>query len=252
MFQLEYYLSGSIPDAFVGLPETWTLQNIKDFQVWFDSMMEGNLANRRKTRFMPGQFKYVETKEPPLKDDYDEWLARVICFSFGVSQEPFVHQMNRATSQASRSRALEDGLLPRLKWWKTLADRVIRYDFKRPDLELVFLEDRETDPKTQMEIDTGYAKEGLRPIDEIRQERGWLPFGGPASEPMLATPSGYVPLGALTGPNAAAALASSGSPGANAVHGTPTGDDGGTHPAVPNREPTKAPAQAHAQAHAGS
>jgi len=237
IYQLEYYLSGTNPDAFVGLPDTWNLQNIKDFQAWFDSMMEGNLAARRKTRFMPGQFKYVETKEPPLKDDYDEWLARVICFVLGVSPEPFIHQMNRATAGASRSRALEDGLLPRLKWWKSTIDRVIRYDFKRPDLEFVFLEDRETDPKTQMEIDTGYTKQGIRPIDEVRQERGWLPFGGPAADPMLATSSGYVPLGALTGPNAAAALASSGSPGANATQGTKTGDDGGTHAVKPPNAP---------------
>jgi len=230
IFQLEYYLSGSNPDAFVGLPTTWTLQNVKDFQSWFDGLMEGNLANRRKTRFMPGEFKYQETKAPPLKDSYDEWLARIVCFAFSVSPEPFIEHLNRATAGTARSRALEEGLLPLQRWWKFLMDLIIRFELKEPGLEFVFLDDREQDPKAQMEIDIGYVKAGVFSIDEVRRDRGRLPAGGVAEQPMLATTSGYVPLGALTGPGAAAALASTGSPGANAVAGTETGDDGGVTP----------------------
>jgi hypothetical protein len=196
------------------LPEAWNLQNIRDFQSWFDGLMSGNLMNRRKVRFMPGQFKYVETKEPPLKDDYDEWLARVICFIFSISPEPFVTHLNRATAGSARSRALEEGLAPSQRWWKGLMDQILRFDLKHPELEFVFLEDREQDPKAQMEIDTGYVKSGIFAIDEVRKERGKLPMGGPAEEPMLATTSGFVPIGALTGPDAVAALAAGGAAGA--------------------------------------
>jgi hypothetical protein len=194
VYQLDYYLAGSTPDAFVGLPEAWNIQNIRDFQSWFDGLMSGNLMNRRKVRFMPGQFKYVETKEPPLKDDYDEWLARVICFIFSISPEPFVTHLNRATAGTARSRALEEGLIPSQRWWKGLMDMIIRFDLKHPELEFVFLEDREQDPKAQMEIDTGYVKSGIYAIDEVRKARGKLPVGGAAEEPMLATTSGYVPI----------------------------------------------------------
>jgi hypothetical protein len=232
-FQLEYYVSGSTPDAFVGLPEGWNLQNVKDFQLWFDSLMSGDLANRRKVRFMPGQFKYVETKEPPLKDSYDEWLARIICFIFSISPEPFIEHLNRATAGTARSRALEEGLLPLQRWWKNLMDAIIRYDLGQPDLEFVFLDDREQDPKVQMEVDTGYVKAGIRAIDEVREARGWNPYGGPAENPMALTTAGYVPLGALTGPGAVAAMATGGAPAANAVHGTATGDNGGVGNASP-------------------
>jgi hypothetical protein len=226
-FQLEYYLSGSTPDAFVGLPAAWNLANVKDFQQYFDSLLVGELATRRKVRFMPGDFKYVETKEPPLKDDYDEWLARVICFIFSISPEPFVTHLNRATAGTAKSRALEEGLLPLQRWWKFLMDQIIRYDLNSPDMEFVFLDDREQDPLIQMQIDTGYVKGGIFSIDEVREDRGKLPVGEQAETLMLATTSGYVPIGALTGPGAVAALAAQGSPGANATHGTPTGDSGG-------------------------
>jgi hypothetical protein len=231
VFQLEYYLSGSNPDAFVGLPAGWNLSNIKDFQQWFDGLMEGNLANRRKTRFMPGEFKYVETKEPPLKDDYDEWLARVICFVFDVDAEPFISKGSKAAGGGSRARALEEGKLPLQRWWKSTIDQIIRFDLKQPDYEFVFLEDREQDPKAQMEIDTGYVKAGIYSVDEVRGDRGRKPLGGVAETPMLATTAGYVPLGALTGANAVAAMASQGMPAANAQHGTETGDSGGMNQA---------------------
>ncbi len=39
------------------------------------------LAKRRRAKFVPGEAaaKVVQTKEPSHKDDFDEWLARIIC-----------------------------------------------------------------------------------------------------------------------------------------------------------------------------
>ena len=52
--------------------------------------MSGNLARRRMTKFMPADFKLIEARQPPLKDMYDEWLARIICYAFSVPASPFV------------------------------------------------------------------------------------------------------------------------------------------------------------------
>ena len=37
--------------------------------------MSGNLARRRQTKFMPADFRLIDARQPPLKDQYDEWLA---------------------------------------------------------------------------------------------------------------------------------------------------------------------------------
>jgi hypothetical protein len=50
--------------------------------------MSGNLARRRQTKFMPADFKLIEARQPPLKDQYDEWLARIICYAFSVPVSP--------------------------------------------------------------------------------------------------------------------------------------------------------------------
>jgi hypothetical protein len=44
----------------------------------------GDLAKRRRAKFVPGDTaaKVVQTKEPQHKDDFDEWLARIVCFAF--------------------------------------------------------------------------------------------------------------------------------------------------------------------------
>jgi hypothetical protein len=34
--------------------------------------MSGNLARRRQPKFMPTDFKLIEARQPPLKDQYDE------------------------------------------------------------------------------------------------------------------------------------------------------------------------------------
>jgi hypothetical protein len=99
---LDYYGAGSSPDAFATLPKEWTADQIRSFQDYFDAPMSSNLARRRQTKFMPADFKLIEAGQPPMKDQYDEWLARTICYAFSVPVSPFVSQVNRATGETMR------------------------------------------------------------------------------------------------------------------------------------------------------
>ena len=44
---LDYYRAGSTPDAFATLPKEWTVDQIRQFQDYFDALMSGNSARRR-------------------------------------------------------------------------------------------------------------------------------------------------------------------------------------------------------------
>ena len=138
---LEYYRAGSVPDAFGTVPKEWTSQQIRDFEDYFDAKMAGNLHRRHMLKFMPGDFKLIEYRQPPRKDAYDEWLARVICYAFSVPATPFVSQVNRATSETMRLQATQEGLLPLKTWVKTVLDRVIQDCMGEPDLEFVWVGD---------------------------------------------------------------------------------------------------------------
>ena len=60
----------------------------------------GDLAKRRRAKFVPGEsaVRVHQTKEPEHKQDFDEWLARIICYAFSVPPQWAVKLMNRATA----------------------------------------------------------------------------------------------------------------------------------------------------------
>ncbi len=95
---LDYYNTGSISDSLATLPKDWTVDQIRQFQDYFDAPMSGTLARRRMVQFMPAEFKLTQTRQPPLKSLCDEWLARVICYAFSVPASTFGAQVNPATS----------------------------------------------------------------------------------------------------------------------------------------------------------
>ena len=127
LWQLDYYTEGSIPDALIGVPTNWTPEQIKQFQDYWDTEFAGDLAKRRRAKFVPGDTaaKVVQTKEPQHKDDFDEWLARIICFAFSVPPQWAVKLMNRATADNQSAQSEEEGLEPTKEWVKDLVDEII-------------------------------------------------------------------------------------------------------------------------------
>src|SRR5271166_2787808 len=136
---LDYYRAGSSPDAFATLPRDWTSDQIRQFQDYFDALMSGNSARRRMLKFMPSDFKLIEKRQPPLKDQYDEWLARVICYAFSVPATPFVSQVNRASGETMRLQATQEGLVPLKSWIKSALDQIIQVSMGEPGLEFVWV-----------------------------------------------------------------------------------------------------------------
>ena len=71
--QLTYYTAGNIPESLIGVPDSWVPQQIQDFQNYWDATFEGDLAARRKAKFIPGGVAktFIQTKEPELKNIFD-------------------------------------------------------------------------------------------------------------------------------------------------------------------------------------
>ena len=169
---LDYYNTGSVPDSFATLPKEWTVDQIRQFQDYFDALMSGNLARRRMVKFMPADFRLTETRQPPLKDMYDEWLARVICYAFSVPASAFVSQVNRATSQTLRTQASQEGIVPLKAWVKMVMDRVVGGCFGERDLEFYWVGDDAVDPLEQAQTISILVGAGVKTIAEARAELG--------------------------------------------------------------------------------
>jgi hypothetical protein len=179
---LDYYGAGSSPDAFATLPKEWTADQIRSFQDYFDALMSGNLARRRQTKFMPADFKLIEARQPPLKDQYDEWLARIICYAFSVPVSPFVSQVNRATGETMRQQATQEGLVPLKAWVKNALDHIIQECMNEPGLEFVWVGDDAIDPLEQAQTLQILVGAGIKTREEARADLGLGPTAGGAAD----------------------------------------------------------------------
>ncbi|MGA7994121.1 MAG: phage portal protein, partial [Bradyrhizobium sp.] len=197
LWQLDYFSEGSIPDALIGVPTSWTPDQIKQFQDYWDTEFAGDLAKRRRAKFVPGEAaaKVVQTKEPAHKDDFDEWLARIICYAFSVPPQWATKVMNRATADNQSQQAEDEGLEPTKEWVKDLIDEIIAEEFASPDLELAWLDEDEADPKGMEAVLEGRVKLGALTLNEMRDALGLDPYANAAADrAMVLTATGYVPI----------------------------------------------------------
>jgi hypothetical protein len=207
LHQLQYYTEGTVPEALIGVPETWSPDQIAQFQNYWDALLTDDTASRRHARFVPATISksFVQTKEAALKDAYDEWLARIVCYAFSVSSQWAIAQMNRATAETAQQQADDEGLAPLLAWVKGALDRILRQCFAAPDLEFHWLLDQDEDNLAQAQVDQIYLSAGVKSINEVRAEQGLAPING--GETPLINSAGLVPLAqAAKGPTPAAPM----------------------------------------------
>lgn len=173
MSQLEFYTSGNVPEAIAQVPENWTPKQISDFQLMWDSMNEGNTAQRRKMRFVPSLKDIVFPKKDVLKDEYDEWLARIVCYAFSISPTAFVKQNNRATAEQQADTAKEEGLMPLMRWLQNKMNFLIHRHLAVPEVKFKWKMENAVDPLKQAQIDKIYVTDsGIQTKEEVRERMG--------------------------------------------------------------------------------
>lgn len=180
--KMSIYTVGNVPEALIAAPQTWSPAQIQQFQEFLDSTLSGQLGARRKMTMVPNigdpgkpasiKDSVLFTKEDVIKDEFDEWRARVSCFFFSLPPTAFVKQMNRASAQQQQKQALEEGIEPRKIWFKNKLDWIIEYYLKKPRVEFNWEDDPEVDPLVQAEVDKIYISIGKTSIDECRERDG--------------------------------------------------------------------------------
>lgn len=194
-YQMQYYTEGSTPDLIMSCPPEWSPKQVEEFSAYWDSRLEGNDAKRRGTMFVYNGMDTMDTKEKILTDKFDEWLARVSCYAFGMSPQPFVEMMNRATAQTASDQAKEEGVGPVMKWVKNVIDYIIAKHMGAPDLQFKWKDVEDVDPKVQEDITDTRLRNGSLTVNEAREARGQEPVEG-GDVCLIYTGTGAVPLAA--------------------------------------------------------
>lgn len=167
--QLAYYTDGSTPDLIFSVPDTWNPEQIKQFKAYWDSLLVGNDRARRGTMFVPNGVAIHDTMDRKLKDDFDEWLTRIVCYSMSLPPTAFSKQVNRATAGVSQDAALEEGLAPIMAWVKSVLTQIIQRWMGFTDLEFAWQTAVEVDQLAQAQIDQIYVVNKVVTPDEVRE-----------------------------------------------------------------------------------
>lgn len=195
--QLQFYTEGTVPDALIGVPDSWSPDQIAQFQAYWDALLTDNTAERRHARFVPaGVGKSVTlTKEGVLKDEFDEWLARIMCYDLQVPYQALVKMMNRATAENSSEESDNSGDGPWNQKVKGVLDTINTRCWNAPDLEWTVEEEIDTDPEKQAQINNIKLRNGTKTIDECRLDDGLDPLpDGQGAVPLIYTAGGAVTL----------------------------------------------------------
>lgn len=169
--QLSYFTEGNTPNLIYSTPPEWNADMIKKFQTYWDSITQNQSKSR--SLFVPSGVEPFNTKPEPLKNEFDDWIARVICYAFSISPSSFIKDMNRATAETSKLTAEEEGLLPTMQWIKELIDYIIFTYFKYDDIEFYWELDEELDPLIKAQTHKIYLETNVLDINEVRKEIGY-------------------------------------------------------------------------------
>ncbi|MGC0154840.1 phage portal protein [Chromobacterium vaccinii] len=191
--QLQFYTEGSTPDLVFSLPPEWTIEQVRAFDKHWNDTLAGDTASRRKTKFVPGGTKPYNVKEGALQDQFDEWIARVVCYALNVPNHWALKQQTRAGQQTEQTSADMRGDEITKAFLKALLDRIIAQQFKAPDLVLEWDAQEEIDPEALAKVLDTEVRNGTLSINEARALKNRDPVDG-GDVPMFATATGFVPI----------------------------------------------------------
>lgn len=195
-FFRDYYTSGNVPEGLLPMPEGWTAQQIKDFQKWFDSILAGNLKQKRRLIMIPDAKHEAQfSKEAALTDASDDYLNRLVCFAFGESPQPLVKQVgHQSTAKEGNDQAQSQGLESDLAHIAGSLNDILRA-FGYDDIEFAWQDAEEVDPLKAAQVSDIRLKNGSLTINEDREARGEDPRPEPEADMIgCITAQGWLPI----------------------------------------------------------
>jgi hypothetical protein len=94
----------------------------------WEQMLQGS-SGRDNVQFIPPGAKPHLFERDVVKNDFDEWIARIICALVSIPATPFIREVNRATAEVSQAASIAEGHSSQLRWASDLVTRVMEQRF---------------------------------------------------------------------------------------------------------------------------
>lgn len=220
-YWMQTFSANSVPAGFVTAPpDLSSAEQLKEWQVFWDTMMLGDQSQKQQIRFMPNGSEFVQTKPTEYSSAMSSFLMKKTCAVYGVTPTRlgFSEDVNRATSE-TQADIDKNNLRPVANWVEEIFNRYLMDDCGLKDVQLQIDDGGEEEDKlTIAQAHDIYIRNGVMGIDEVRSDELGLPIDIENPTPRLVeTRTGLMPLKAL---NEAAAAIDEGTQGGGAF--TPT------------------------------
>lgn len=198
---LQRFTEGNIPSAFASAPETWTPDQIEQFQEYWDAWMLGDQAAKAQIKWMPGGGKIEWSNEKDFQDHFSLFLMRKTAAAFHVvpADLGFTESVNKSSGESQADVQHRVGDLPLLRHVQTILSAFLQDDLHLP-LDFAFdLGEEQADRLEQAQADKIYLELGVIGGSDIREMRYGLPEpdGQPMPRFVYTTHAGPIPLSSL-------------------------------------------------------
>lgn len=200
---LQRFTDGNLPSAFASAPESWSPQQIEQFQEFWDTLMYGDQAAKHQIKWMPGGSKIEWSNEKDFTDAFSLFLMRKTCAAYHVVPQDlgFTESVNRSSGETQADVQHRVGDLPLIAYIQGVLTHFLRYDLGLP-VEFAFDTGQEKEDRLQLaQAWQIYIESGMASPDEGREQLLGLPGDPRRPTPRFfsTTRLGPVPLLAIEG-----------------------------------------------------
>ena len=197
---LSRFTEGTVPEGFANAPESWTPDQISDYQEAWDALMWGDETKKHQIRWVPGGTDFTWTREEKFDPEFSLFLMRKTAAAFHVTPNDlgFTDTVNLANGETQMDVQFRIGDLPIIQHVQDILSSFIQDDLGLP-LEFKFnTGGAEEDRLAAAQAHKIYIDAGVVSSSVIAQEvYGITEPDGQAVPRYIMTAAGPIPLNAL-------------------------------------------------------
>jgi 2'-5' RNA ligase len=198
---LQRFTEGNLPAAFASAPDSWTPQQIEQFQEYWDGFILGDQSFKSQIRWIPPGSKIEWSNEKDFTDAFSLFMMRKTLAAYHVvpSDMGITDTVNKSTGETQRDVQHRIGDVPLARHVSDILTAFLQDDLHLP-VKHQFDFGEEQDDRLQLaQADDIYIKNGTVSNSDIRELRFGLsePEGKRVPRFVYSNRGGPIPLSAL-------------------------------------------------------
>lgn len=201
VYFLDRFTQGNIPAAFASAPESWSPQQIEQFQTYWDAYILGDQAAKAQVKWIPGGSRIEFTNEREFTDAFSLFMMRKTAAAYSVvpADMGFTESVNKSSGETQTDVQHRVGDKPLAQYVSGVLTSFLQDDLRLPLKHQFDFGEEQDDRLATAQADDLYAKMGAISVSDIRELRYGLsePEGKRVPRFIFSNRGGPVPLSAL-------------------------------------------------------